>query len=164
MRTSIFAIALVATTGCLMQSPCLADTTPEVFNSFKPDEVAAILRDAGYRAEVITANNSTRVLTGMGGWNVNVYFYDCNDSGDCRSLQYRVWLDKMDNYSLNAANKWNHEKRFAKAYLNDNGDIYLEADVLFDRVTKETVSASARFFDQLVGLFRNSLKSVSAAR
>lgn len=57
--------------------------------------------------------------------------------------------------SLNRINDWNKGKRFSRAYLDDDGDAVLEADLDFEGgVTAETI---IRFF----GLFAQSVEAFS---
>src|SRR5262249_48892705 len=153
-------LVLALAVGGLMPAPAFAEPAAELFSKFKPADLAGILRDAGYRAEVVTENNRSRIRTGMGGYTVVVYLYSCEDDGYCGSLQYSMGLTKSASYTLTIANKWNQEKRYAKAYLDTNGNLYLEYDLSFrGGVTRETVAAAARLFDDLLGDFRTMLNA-----
>jgi hypothetical protein len=162
----LVAVVLAAVVGCLPQSLASGEEAkpapPETFTRFKPDDLATIVRDAGYRAEVDTENNRPRIRAGMAGYNVVIYLYQCTDDGTCGSLQYSVGLTKSPNYTLTLVNKWNEEKRYAKAYLDKNGNMYLEYDLSFSGgITRETVKAAARLFDDLAADFRTMLSAAS---
>jgi Putative bacterial sensory transduction regulator/Pyridine nucleotide-disulphide oxidoreductase len=116
------------------------------------------------RQEFVTENQRPQVRTGMAGYNVVVYFSGCEDDGSCGSLQYSLGIAKSAEFTLTMVNSWNQKKRFAKAYLDAEGNLLLQADVYFDDVTKETVDASARLFDQLAGEFRSMVSSLGTAR
>jgi hypothetical protein len=171
MRASSLLIATAVVAGFAMQAPCFGQASPptppatEVFTKFKPNDIATILRDAGYRAEVVTENQRTRIRTGMGGYNVYVYLFSCDDDGACASLQYSLGLTKSPIYTLSVANKWNQDKRFAKAYLDTNGNMFLEADVYFrGGVGREVLSATARIFDDSVADFRTMINGLSSTK
>jgi Putative bacterial sensory transduction regulator len=164
MRTCLLKIVSAAVISFLFCSPSFGESPPEIFNKFKPGDIAAILRDAGYRAEFVTENQRPQVRTGMAGYNVVVYFSGCEDDGSCGSLQYSLGIAKSAEFTLTMVNSWNQKKRFAKAYLDAEGNLLLQADVYFDDVTKETVDASARLFDQLAGEFRSMVSSLGTAR
>jgi Putative bacterial sensory transduction regulator len=151
MRSFLATIAVVAI-ALVTLAPCFGQSSPELFTTLKPEDVAGILRDAGYRAVF--------VRSGMAGYNVYVYPYGCQE-GRCASLQFSLGLTKNADFTLSMVNKWNQEKRFAKAYLDTNGNLYLESDVYFDGgVTKDTVTAWARLYDSLVGDFRQMMNQL----
>ena len=133
---------------------------PEVVNHLKPEEVANILRDAGYRAELLHQNNRWRIHTGMGGRKITVYLY-CEETS-CDSLTYSLGFSASPDFTLTIANKWNRDKRYAKAYIDTDGGIVVEYDLSFNGgVTRDTVAESARLFDRLVSMFDNMISSSS---
>lgn len=159
-----FLIAVLGLGLLILPISLAAETTnpPEVSTRLKPDEVASILRDAGYRAEVIHQNNRWRIRTGMGGRKITVYLY-CDDSGTCDSLTYSLDFSASPDFTLTIANKWNRDKRYAKAYIDTDGGIVVEYDLAFaGGVTHETVAESARLFDRLVSMFDNMISSSSS--
>jgi hypothetical protein len=168
MRISISAVILAAAVASMVRAPSFAESAapapsaPELIVKLKPNDIASILRDAGYRAEIVTENNRTRIRTGMGGYNVNVYIYGCDEDGACASIQFSLGLTKSPNYTLSVANKWNQDKRFTKAYLDTGGNLFLEADVYFrGGIGRDVVSTSARLFDDLVADFRSMLSALN---
>jgi len=171
MRMFISAVILAAVVATMVRTPSFAESavpapsTAEMLVKLKPNDIASILRDAGYRADVVTENNRTRIRTGMGGYNVNVYMYGCDEDGACSSIQFSLGLTKSPNYTLSVANKWNQDKRFTKAYLDTSGNLFMEADVYFrGGIGRDAVSASARLFDDLVGDFRRMVSAVNRAK
>ena len=171
MRNSLLLVVTAAVMSLSMQAPSFAQSSPfgqsppELAMTFKAEDIASILRDAGYRAELGADSESPRVRTGMGGYNVGVYLYNCDNDRNCRNLQFSLGLRDMQKYPMSSINKWNTEKRFAKATLDDEGNLWLRADVYFyGGVTKQMVSSTAQLFDDLVGDFRGTIKSWVAAR
>ncbi len=154
MRSALCVALLAAGIGLLAPSVSFAENpSTEVFQRIKPDDIKKIILDTGYRAELIHENDRYRIRTGMGGWTVVIYLY-CGDDGTCGSLQWSLGFSKSPDYTLTLANKWNRDKRYAKAYLETDGGITLEYDVSFSGgVTKDTIAESARLFDRLVGQF-----------
>jgi hypothetical protein len=153
--TSAIAAAMIAMLPTSTSAES-ASTNSQVFTKLKPSEIADILKEAGYRAELVVEPNKTpRIRTGMGGWNVVIYLYGC-EGDTCASIEYSCGVTKAQNYTLNLANKWNQEKRYAKAYLDTDGDMMLEYDLSFrGGVTKDTVVSASRLFDDLVSEFFN---------
>ncbi len=86
-----------------------------------PRQMAAVLRERGNPAEITTDNNRTRLTTEISGLRTSVHFYSCNDGG-CQSIQYRTLFRRNERFTLAFVNAWNYEKRFAKAYLDRDGD------------------------------------------
>jgi hypothetical protein len=153
-------LALLLAPASLAQAPTPTPTPPPaVFTTFKPDELAAILRGAGYRAEIVHVKDSYRINTGMSGRKVTVFLY-CNADGDCGSLDWDLNYIADSDYTLTLANKWNRDRRYSKVFLGTDGSIYLEYGVAFSGgVTGDTVAASARLFERIIGEFDNAIKT-----
>ena len=62
----------------------------------------------------------------------SVYFYGCEDNDNCSSILIKAGYDLNNGISALKINEWNREKRFTKAYIDDEGDPYLEMDVNLD--------------------------------
>jgi hypothetical protein len=139
------------------QAPAAA---AEVFTSFTPDEVAAILRDAGYRAQIEHKDNTYSIVTGMGGYTVVAWLICDNNSNKCDSLDWDIAFNASPTFTLELANKWNREKRYAKAYIATNGRFFIEYSMEFSGgVTRQAVAQSARRFDSLCSEFESWSKS-----
>jgi len=134
--------------------------SPEVVTHLKPDDIAGVLREAGYRAELLKQNNRWRIHTGMGGRKITVYLYCDEKSGACDSLTYSLGFTASSDFTLAMANKWNRDKRYAKAYIDTDGGMVMEYDLSFSGgVTRDTVAESARLFDRLVSMFDQAISS-----
>ena len=74
----------------------------------------------------------------MGGYKVILYRYCDGRKGT--SLDWDVSFSTAPKFTLTLANKWNKEKRYAKAYIAKNGAFFLEYSLDFTRgVTRETI-------------------------
>jgi hypothetical protein len=150
---AVLAIALSWTGPSLAQTSQTTTPTapPQIYTSFTPDELANILRNAGYRAEVVHKGNNYSIRTAMAGYNVDVYLY-CNTEVKCTSVDWDMAFVASPQYTLQLANAWNREKRFAKAYIAADGGFFIEYTVEFSGgVTAEAFAQSARRFDSLCG-------------
>ncbi|MGZ8388549.1 MAG: YbjN domain-containing protein [Rhodoplanes sp.] len=96
-----------------------------------PEQVASILKDAGYRAEILADKSPQRIRTGIGGRTVLVALYDCQTKG-CSSLQFYAGFRKGPKFNLEYVNEWNSLRRYGKAYLDKDGDLAFEFDVDLD--------------------------------
>jgi hypothetical protein len=157
---AVLAISLSLVGSSSAQAPAQAPASPnQVFTSFTPDEVAAILRDAGYRAQIEFKDNTYSIVTGMGGYTV-VAWLICDKNKSCDSLDWDIAFNASPNFTLELANKWNREKRYAKAYIATNGRFFIEYSMEFSGgVTRSAVAQSARRFDSLCSEFESWSKS-----
>jgi hypothetical protein len=126
------------TSLALLTAVCLAATAPATATAgLLPDggvtaqEVAAVLQEKGYKAEITTdSTGDPTVMTAADGSNVSIYFYDCKGEGPrCTSIQFVSAFDIDDGMSLSKINLWNRENRFGRAYLDDENDPFVEMDV-----------------------------------
>ena len=117
------------------------------------EAMAEILRDAGFRAQIVTSGSKPYIRTGMAGRRATVNFYDCKAEG-CQSVQFRVVYTKNKKFTLAFANAWNLKKRFAKAYVDGDGDLNFEWDVDLDGgVSSAYLTQAVLSFSDLIGLF-----------
>jgi hypothetical protein len=124
---------------------------PAVSATFKPDEVASIIRDAGYRAELVRGKSSWYINTGMAGRKVTIYLYCENDV--CGSMTYDLSFTASSDFTLTWANQWNRDKRYAKAYIDTDGSLVVEYELSYKGgVTHDTIGESAKLFDNLVSM------------
>jgi hypothetical protein len=164
MRFHALAIILAAATIGLLplpaaqaQTPAPPSTaTPSTFTKILKADLAKVFQEAGYRADVPTSG-SPRILTGMSGYKVAIFLYSCDDTpegkstGPCGSMEFSSSFTKSAKMTLSIVNKWNQEKRYAKAYLDTDGDLNLEYDVSFaGGVTGKHVIEAAGVFETLL--------------
>lgn len=79
-----------------------------------------------------------------------------------RSLQLRAGFSGFNKVELKHVNQWNKRYRFSKAYLDDDGDPLLEADLELTGVTRETVIKFVQNFDDQSNLFFSYLRMIDA--
>lgn len=96
-----------------------------------PDVIQAFLQGYGLQVTQSTDDVGDPLLESrIEGTYFQVYFYGCDDNGHaCTSVQFAAGFDKPEALSLTTVNTWNQETRFARAYLDDEGDPHLEYDV-----------------------------------
>lgn len=93
------------------------------------EELAELLRKAGYRATVERDSEGDPMVTSSAaGAQYNIIMYGCQQDR-CKSLQFRAGFDLPDGGSLANVDAWNREKRYAKAWLDDEVDPWLELDL-----------------------------------
>ena len=159
--------------GCLllMPSPSLAQLGPKnpqpprpapapapggaggALSKITPEQTAAALTAAGYRAQVATTKDKAPtkyVTTKMhnGDFTVTVYFAQCDAQG-CGSLQFTSWFN--DKLPPDWVNAFNFQFRFGRAALDKDGDLRFSLDVgLWGGITLENLKEYARLFDALL--------------
>ena len=117
----------------------------------QPDELASLLTAAGYQAQVQSDNNGKYVATTMSGYSVLVFLYDCKPQG-CSSIQYWTGFGAAASLTLAFVNAWNTQWRFAKANLDDKGNLIFTSDVFLDGgVSADNIKGTASLFDYLLG-------------
>lgn len=114
-----------------------------------PEVVASFLEDYGLRVTRDTDSTGDPLLSSrIEGTNFKVYFYGCEEF-PCDSIQFSSGFDLAQPLSAMMINEWNRDKRFGKAYLDDEGDPYIELDVNLDMD-----GVGGRNFDDTIDLWR----------
>jgi len=111
----------------LLLGASAAQATPLV-DASDPAEILAIARGFG-SAELGVDDAGDPNITGrIDGTRYGIYFYDCKNGRNCAALQFSAgWSGTSA--GLQEVNAWNREYRFAKAYIDHEGDPLLEMDI-----------------------------------
>lgn len=136
------------------QAPAAAT---DIVTSITPDAMAAIMRDAGYKADVYEFGTTTpkhkAVATAMEGYKVRVYFYSCDAQFKCGSLNFETSFTKSPNFTLALTNKWNTEHRYTKLYIDpSDGSLNFDFDIfVYGGVTPKTIKDAVTLYDGTLG-------------
>lgn len=119
------------------------------------DEVAAALREGGFKAELGKDDGGDPMITSaLDGSSFKVLFYDCK-SGRCAAIQFTAGFDLDKGTSLSKVNMWNREYRFGRAWLDDEMDPYIQYDVDFEiGATTEAIGNVIQRWESLVPDFK----------
>lgn len=91
------------------------------------------MQDFGLVATMGTDNSGDpKISSRVSSTKFKVYFYGCTDNTQCTSIQFGAGYDLKTGISALKVNEWNRKKRFAKAYIDDEGDPFLEMDINTD--------------------------------
>lgn len=138
------AIALALTGTAMAQTLLTGADTDEILNAAR-----------GYGAATLTSqSNGDPQITGkIEGISYQIYFRNCTDNADCEDLNFYVgFLDLKP--TLEAINDWNFNKRFSRAYLDQDEDACVEMDLdLVKGVTAEYLDAQFGLWAMVVGQF-----------
>lgn len=152
-------LALTAAFVSLGASSMLAQTAAPgadpvaMITATEPAGIVAEMQKLGYRAELTTAKNGDpRIASAAGGSTLNVDFYGCDDTNKgCSSLMFSAAFDVKGGLDMAVVNNWNAEKRYCKAYLDDERDPFLEMDIAMDG------GMSAELFARNLSIWDNTL-------
>jgi hypothetical protein len=154
-------VLLAACAPTVSQTPTVAQgqtrvQVPQVVTSLTAEEMEAILRAAGYRYERLQQGQQGQVVVfalRMGNFLAFLGLVDCK-GGRCESLQILTPFPTRNRPTLERINAWNREKRFSRAYLDQDGNPVLEWDLgLGEGVTLETVVSFLRIFEANLSQF-----------
>lgn len=91
-------------------------------------DVVAVLAQMDLEPELTTDSvGDPMIKFKLNGLNAYANFYDCND-GTCGSLQLEVGIDMADGVTLQMANVLNTRYRYARIYLDDEMDPFIQYD------------------------------------
>ena len=138
------AFALVLTGGAFAQTLITGADTDEILNVAK-----------GYGAATLTtqSNGDPQITGKIDGIAYQVYFSNCTDNANCEDLNfYAGFLDLKP--TLEVINDWNFNKRFSRAYLDQDKDACIEMDLdLVKGVTAEYLDAQFSVWSMIVTQF-----------
>jgi hypothetical protein len=124
-----FAIALAVAAGLGLAAPAIAQD----IQAQDPASVVAAMQQAGYRAQLSTDDvGDPLIRSSSSGSDFLVYFYNCTDNTDCRTIQFYAGYSEPNTATIETINEWNENNRFGRAYLGDDGIARIEMDVDLD--------------------------------
>lgn len=121
-RTTAAAAAVLT---CLSMMPAYAASQ---LSAEDPEAILQVAKGYG-SAELSTDSDGDPHIVGrMSGTKYGIYFYGCENGRNCDDIQLRAaWSGPK--VSLHQINQWNKDKRYGKAYLDDDNDPTLEISV-----------------------------------
>jgi hypothetical protein len=119
-------------------------------------DTAEILNAArGYGAATLTTqSNGDPLINGkIDGITYQILFRNCTGGQNCEDLNF--FLGFVDiNPGLEAINEWNYERRFSRAYIDEEDDACVEMDVdLLRGVTPEYLDSQMEIWSFVVAQF-----------
>ncbi|WP_119168523.1 YbjN domain-containing protein [Algihabitans albus] len=159
MRLLLFCALIfwsVSGAASLAQQP-----TAPVYTEVSGEQLATILTDEGYRAKVSEDDYGDPVIeSSVGGTSFRIIFYNCDlgSEGFCEDVMFRVAYSLPSGIDLETINAWNEDKRFSRAWRDDEDDPILEQDLDFaGGITRERVVTSLSVWESSVGLFEDHI-------
>jgi hypothetical protein len=137
------ALALAMTVTAQAQT-LTASNTDEILNAAR-----------GYGAATLTtqSNGDPQITGKVDGISYQIYFRNCTDNKDCEDLNFYVgFLDVKP--TLEVINDWNMNKRFSRAYLDQDKDAVVEMDLdMVKGVSPEYLDSQVGLWTLVVGQF-----------
>lgn len=127
LQIGISGAALMASVSAAGQA------APESISAADPQSVAAAMRYAGYPVELKTDSvGDPMIETDFSGYKGYVYFYGCDKEmhQNCDSLQLTGGFDGDKPVQLNALNGQLSKMRFAAAWVDNEGDPWVQHDIV----------------------------------
>ncbi len=146
----------------VVTSPAQADDEANVLYDITLDQIVEILQDMGYRATA-EKEGPPRVKTRIAGMNAQVFAYN-ETNGKYSSIQVTVLFSGAQGLSHETVNSVNALKRFCKMYLDREGDLVVEFDLLFrGGIHLENLKASIDLFEAYLNDLGKTIDEASGA-
>jgi len=150
---TVRAALALATTALFSATPAHA----ELINATNPATIKAIVESQGWPATIVAKEGDDPYIESTrSGLKFLVLFMNCEEGQKCKTLQYYMGFSDAKDVSLERLNQWNKDKRFARAYKDDEGDPVLEMDVDLDfaGIPRENVGETFNTWASLMDSFR----------
>lgn len=96
-----------------------------------PQSLVKAMQAKGYQAELTTAAGEPAIKSGAGGVKFSVFFENCTDGKECSTISFFTGFTDLE-ATLDQVNAFNQSSRFARAYVDKDGDPVLRMDVDLD--------------------------------
>ncbi len=94
-----------------------------------PMTVASVVREQGFDAEISKDKDGDPMIrVEARGYRYVILFYGCTNGKDCTSLGLYSFVSG-EGVDIDKVNKWNHDNRFGRAYIDDDKDGVVEMDI-----------------------------------
>lgn len=118
-RAAIVAAATALTT---------AASASELIDATDPTEILNIARGFGSANLDKDSAGDPRITGRIDGYRYTLFFYGCTGGEKCTNLTFNAGWD-LETFDLTRINDWNRERRYGRAYLDNEGDPIVEMDV-----------------------------------
>ena len=127
MKSTAYALGGLA--ALALSSPAVAADV----EAQDPATVVVAMQQAGYRAQLTTDDvGDPLIRSSSGGSDFLVYFYNCTDNTDCRTIQFYAGYSEPNTATIQTMNDWNKDNRFGRVYYGDDGIARIEMDLDLD--------------------------------
>jgi hypothetical protein len=122
----------------------------------EPERLVQVLNGMGTTATLgRDSNGDPKIEVGLGGWQTNIWFYDCEGGRNCLGIQFQVGIATTRKLTLEQVNAFNAGRRFQGLYLNDARD-----PIIFYDLTMVKPGVSAAVFRDTVAVFEIQVREL----
>lgn len=129
----------------------------ELVSAKDPSAIKAIVESRGWPATLVSkAGADPYIESNRDGVKFLILFMNCDEGKNCKTLQYYMGFSDAKDLSLDRLNSWNRDKRFARAYRDEEGDPVLEMDIDLDfaGIPRENIGETLNTWSSLMDAFR----------
>ncbi|HEU0311219.1 MAG TPA: YbjN domain-containing protein [Sphingomicrobium sp.] len=141
------------------QPVATAPTGP--ISTANPASIAAYLQKEGYRSKLFADDGSPYIESAANGAKFYIYLQNCKEDKDCQDLMFRSSYDlnKDKPVTIDTINLFNADNRWARAYLNKDGEPVIEYDVLFtdQKVDEKMFGEAIAIWVDVLGTFHKAI-------
>lgn len=145
--------------GALMMTAAIPAQAELVTAS--PQVIAQIVKSQGLPAEIKTPSGENPYIESTHSkLKFLIIFMNCDDNKrNCKTIQFYMGYNDAKDTTLDQLNDWNREKRFARAYRDEEGDAVLEMDVDldFNGIPRENVGEAINTWKSLVDAYQTHI-------
>ncbi|TVR10479.1 MAG: YbjN domain-containing protein [Salinarimonadaceae bacterium] len=139
----------------VMASVAPAASASELIDASDPAEILNIARGFGSANLDKDGDGDPLIVGRIDGYRYAVYFYGCVNGERCTSIAfYSVWI--LESFDSNRINEWNRDRRYARSYIDRDGDPAIQMDVNLD------FGVSRLNFDDTFALWSSVLKEFAS--
>ena len=122
------------------------------------DVLAGVISGEGYKAKISTEDGAPHILSESSGSPFAMLLMGCTENRNCTTVQFYAGFSKKG-VTLDTINSWNAEKRFGRAYLDDEGDPVIEMDINLDHggVSRANFVDNLDVWIELMGAFKKHI-------
>jgi hypothetical protein len=141
----------------------VAGAQAQAVSADDPRQIAKLISDKGYQAELVDTDASPRIRSSDSGIKFLIFFLNCTDGKKCATLQFYTGFGDTV-VPLEKINEWNSGHRFGRSYLDDERDPVLEMDLNLDAggVSSENFLDNFTLWLDLMQQFRTFVAENSA--
>jgi hypothetical protein len=157
-KGAALALPLFFASSVVTSNAASAQAVGETVSAADPQGIAAALRLAGYTAKITTDGRGDPMIeTKFGGWKGKVMFYGCDSETNdgCDSVLLSTGFNRANPMSAEMVNQLVSRKRFTSIRLDDEGDPFIEWDI----VLSEPIPTGV--FLRSVQLYSSSLDDIA---
>lgn len=138
-------------------SVAAAERQASVMDDVTGPVLQGLMQEWGYRAQLTYDDSGDpQISSHTSGIKFYVDFYECDDENDraCRSLHLISGLDMEEPLDPEIVRVWNEERRYGSAYLDDEGDPYIQMSINIEGgLTSEALRHNFEWWEVAAGGF-----------